>query len=302
MVASDPSQIPLVFSPQTAATPAPAGDDQGVRTAGSVPLTPGGTTAARASSTQVLDVTSAAQKALKLQKSTGAITALAELLFHFNAHPWQLAVKVHARRRERFSFRRSRASRLLEAHVHWVLLADDHERLMALVTRWAKGEPIQESDHAWARGLVDPTTPTRVRPVEHQDQSGRLTGVKERLLALVPSASERAELDKWQCAWLRAGKRRRRSASIHLRLGLCDPATQSLLVSRRLDHPFVPEYVIEHVLWHEMVHVLRPPIVVNGRRRIHHAAFKRLERSLPEHALAEKWIRENIKWLSETQQ
>jgi predicted metal-dependent hydrolase len=273
---------------------------QGVRADHASAIEPARPPAAPRVCLHLLDVTSQAQKALRQQGRTAAITCFAEELTRLPAGRWHLDIKVHARRRERFSLARGASATVFRAHVHWTLLEHDGLRLTRLLRRWAEGDTISDEDRLWARTLADPTTPVRVRPDDHADESGRLHAVKRRLMALAPTEADRVHLEEWQCAWLRAGRRRRRSGGIHLRLGLCDPATRTLLVSRRLDHPDVPDYVLDHVMWHEMSHVLRPPFVHNGRRHIHHAEFKQLEQSLPAHHDAEKWIREHIKWLSET--
>jgi hypothetical protein len=47
------------------------------------------------------------------------------------------------------------------------------------------------------------------------------------------------------------------------------------------NHPDVPQYAIEAVMYHEMLHIAIPPCKCSDRSIIHGAAFKKKERSFP---------------------
>ena len=40
--------------------------------------------------------------------------------------------------------------------------------------------------------------------------------------------------------------------------GCYDPGPNQILLNRRMDHPLVPQFVVEYVLYHEMLHVKHP--------------------------------------------
>lgn len=74
-------------------------------------------------------------------------------------------------------------------------------------------------------------------------------------------------------------------------LGHYDPAHNAILISKIFDSPQMPQFVLEYVLYHEMLH-LRFPIRMNGSRRcIHSPEFKREERRFEQWAEAEGWIK-----------
>ena len=61
-------------------------------------------------------------------------------------------------------------------------------------------------------------------------------------------------------------------------LGCFDPGLDQIVVNTRLDRAEVPRYVVEYVLYHEMLH-LRYPVEQRGARRcVHTPAFKEAER------------------------
>ena len=64
-----------------------------------------------------------------------------------------------------------------------------------------------------------------------------------------------------------------------------------------LDSPAVPAYVIEDVLYHEMLHHELGMVRSNGRLLSHHRVFKAKEKAFPHSARAREWIRKNISWL-----
>jgi predicted metal-dependent hydrolase len=65
------------------------------------------------------------------------------------------------------------------------------------------------------------------------------------------------------------------------RLGHYDPAHNAIVVSRVFDHPRVPRYAVEYILYHEMLH-LRHPVKLRGSRRcVHSAEFQAEERLFP---------------------
>ena len=51
-----------------------------------------------------------------------------------------------------------------------------------------------------------------------------------------------------------------------------------IVVNRLLDDPRVPAFVVEGTMYHEMLHILLDPEVVNGRRVVHTRRFRDMER------------------------
>ncbi|PYX95941.1 MAG: hypothetical protein DMG71_07590 [Acidobacteria bacterium] len=52
-------------------------------------------------------------------------------------------------------------------------------------------------------------------------------------------------------------------------LGHYDPAHNAIVVSRVFDHPRVPRYAVEYIVYHEMLH-LKHPVKLRGSRRCVH--------------------------------
>ena len=65
------------------------------------------------------------------------------------------------------------------------------------------------------------------------------------------------------------------------RLGHYDPAHNAIVVSRVFDHPRVPCYAVEYIVYHEMLH-LKHPVKLRGRRRcVHSTEFQAEEKLFP---------------------
>jgi len=68
-----------------------------------------------------------------------------------------------------------------------------------------------------------------------------------------------------------------------------------ILVNAVLDAHDVPNFVLEHIIWHELCHQIAPPRTNrNGRRVVHSKRFKELEARYPRLAEAEKWERDHV--------
>jgi predicted metal-dependent hydrolase len=74
-------------------------------------------------------------------------------------------------------------------------------------------------------------------------------------------------------------------------LGHYDPAHNAIVISRVFDHPSVPCYAVEYIVYHEMLH-LKHPIKLRGSRRcVHSAEFQVEERLFPEFVAAEQFLK-----------
>lgn len=73
-------------------------------------------------------------------------------------------------------------------------------------------------------------------------------------------------------------------------LGHYDPAHQAILINPRLDHPLVPAYVVEFVLYHEMLHAFLGEEDCGGRRSFHHRSFREAERRFKDFRRARRFI------------
>lgn len=74
-------------------------------------------------------------------------------------------------------------------------------------------------------------------------------------------------------------------------LGHYDPAHNAIVVSRIFDDPRVPRYVLEYLVYHEMLH-LRHPVRLRGSRRcVHSAAFQAEEKLFPRLQDAKRFLK-----------
>lgn len=79
----------------------------------------------------------------------------------------------------------------------------------------------------------------------------------------------------------------RRTRSI---LGHHDHVYDSITISKTLDSIDVPEWFVEYILYHEMLHIKHPARLINGRRFYHTGAFRNDERRFPHYEQAQKWL------------
>jgi len=78
-------------------------------------------------------------------------------------------------------------------------------------------------------------------------------------------------------------------------LGHHDSTHETVIISKSLDDKKVPKYVVEYVLFHEMLHIFHPTEHRNGRRFNHTPQFRCNERKYAYFEEAENWIERNVK-------
>ncbi|MDR2733800.1 MAG: hypothetical protein LBC99_04035 [Spirochaetota bacterium] len=74
------------------------------------------------------------------------------------------------------------------------------------------------------------------------------------------------------------------------RTGYYNPMDNSITISRALNSPEVPEFVVAFVLYHEMLHQQSRLALLRGLGRAHDKAFREAERKFPRYAEAAAWL------------
>jgi hypothetical protein len=77
--------------------------------------------------------------------------------------------------------------------------------------------------------------------------------------------------------------------------GHYDPAHDTIVLSRSLDDAKTPPFVVEFVMYHEMLHVAMPAERRDGRHLHHTAAFRRAESRFPGMKEAVVWLEDFCK-------
>lgn len=81
-------------------------------------------------------------------------------------------------------------------------------------------------------------------------------------------------------------------------LGHHDATHGVIAISRSLDSKAVPRFVVEYVVFHEMLHIVHPTKTDEKGRRLNHTpAFRRDERKYMHFDAAERWIEQNVRLL-----
>jgi len=168
-----------------------------------------------------------------------------------------------------------RLSDLLQTAPETVIEALAHILLRKLFRR-----PIPESYNARYRrfiGRKDIVAKTHlIRQIRGRKQLGSAQGRHHNLETLFDELNQRffqGWMGRPNLSWAQAAARRN--------LGHYDPAHNAILISRVFDTPAVPRFVLEYVLYHEMLH-LRFPVRMKGSRRcVHSPEFREQERQFP---------------------
>ena len=106
------------------------------------------------------------------------------------------------------------------------------------------------------------------------------------------------ELDV-QITWGRApSRKKKRRQSFSIRLGSYNHSENLVRIHPHLDRPSVPEFVVEAVVYHEMLHAAVPPVVKNGRRYLHTPEFRRRERLYHRFVESERWLADHLPQLA----
>lgn len=74
-------------------------------------------------------------------------------------------------------------------------------------------------------------------------------------------------------------------------LGHYDAAHNAIVISRLFDHPRVPVFVVEYIVYHEMLHLKHPVKVRAGRRCVHPPQFQAEEKLFPELERAKEFLK-----------
>ena len=85
------------------------------------------------------------------------------------------------------------------------------------------------------------------------------------------------------------GKRSPRYAVKRRTLGNYQKKTNTIRINPILDSRKVPRYVIEFIVYHEMLHAVIDTVLKNGRRSIHSKEFKNRERKYKNYHKAIEW-------------
>lgn len=98
--------------------------------------------------------------------------------------------------------------------------------------------------------------------------------------------------------WFGRSQSRNRSKVV---LGLYYSPLKLIKIHRLLDTPWIPDYLIDYVVYHEMVHHVCPSYYnAKGKHQIHSPEFKSREQEFRHFELAQNWIRNNQPKLFQT--
>ena len=103
------------------------------------------------------------------------------------------------------------------------------------------------------------------------------------------------EVQGIRIAWSKSGKSWGRRRSI--RFGSFSAERRLIRIHPALDSPAIPDYFVEFVVYHELLHALFPPQLVKngGRRKVHTPEFRMMEKKFRQYDKALQFEQEFIK-------
>ncbi len=102
----------------------------------------------------------------------------------------------------------------------------------------------------------------------------------------------RNRLRGYKIVW---GRRRRQRPVNYFVYGTIQEEDRIIRIHPLLDAAFVPEWFLEYVIYHEMLHAVVPDeIYPSGRRKVHTKEFRQKEGRYRNFARAQRWEAQNL--------
>ena len=130
------------------------------------------------------------------------------------------------------------------------------------------------------RGRIHRMRRSRIRPVStvlqgrHHDLGSLFERINQQYFA--------GELQRPHIGWSRRSWRRQ--------FGCYDPGPNQIVLNRRMDRPGIPQFVVEYVLFHEMLHVKHPTRRSGCTLVSHSPEFRGEEKRFAQFASARKFL------------
>ncbi|MHB8417036.1 MAG: hypothetical protein ACYDCL_03100 [Myxococcales bacterium] len=201
-------------------------------------------------------------------------------------------LEVHDNRSTMVSYRRERGTLALRVH-HMFLSADD-ETTAALADfasarrRRRHAGRLLDAFIRRHQGFIRPARPTL--PLDPRGRVHDLSQIFRLLNERYFAGAIEATI-----GWSRAPLARRRRT---IKMGVYYHESRTIRVHPALDHPSVPGYVVEFIVYHEMLHQACPTEVgPRGQKLVHTRAFRARERAHPDHARALAWEKAHLEQL-----
>lgn len=161
---------------------------------------------------------------------------------------------------------------------------------MLLCRLWGVPESrVPEGDRAAYHAFVDGgrherrwSESRRLRGRKHVDPMGRHRSLLESYLRVTLEMEVHPPVTP-RLGWSQRVSRRR--------FGHWDADHETIVISQVLDDPRVPAFVLDYVMYHEILHIVHPPRPGQGRkRRVHPPEFVAAERRFPQWREADRWL------------
>ncbi len=76
--------------------------------------------------------------------------------------------------------------------------------------------------------------------------------------------------------------------------GLYHTTERLITIHRALDRAWVPRFIVEYTVFHEMLHIKFPPQLKNNRSSFHYKQFRAAEADFADYHRAEHWEKTNL--------
>jgi hypothetical protein len=188
-----------------------------------------------------------------------------------------------------------RREQAFHVRMHHIFLKAD-ERVLKAVAEYVMGRSKRHIDIIRAFIREHTTSIRRPRTVAPRKTCIRHQGRHFNLLESFKRINEEYFNGELDCSitWGSATKRPRRRC---VRLGSYSPLSDIIRINPVLDKDCVPQYVLDSITYHEMLHKFLGIKYANGRKSSHPPAFKAMERMFSNAGPAKTWIKKNLNLL-----
>jgi hypothetical protein len=195
--------------------------------------------------------------------------------------------------RSMLSFRRREQAFHVRLHNMFLKADDSVLKAVAEYVRGRSKQPLEIirafiRDQATSIRRPRATSPRKIR-IRHQGRHFNLLESYQR----INDSYFNGELS---CAitWGKASERPRRRS---VRLGSYSQTSDLIRINPVLDMDCVPQFVLDSITYHEMLHKFLGFKFANGRRSAHPPEFKEMERRFSHAGPAKAWIKKNLNLL-----